>query len=109
MTPDSARVDLGNRGAAIGPQSIQRVGELWLMRVADCPGQLLATIIPPSNLSWSAKASIEPARRAFADLTPTQRRFFAPLPGDAIVFGGRDRGQPPRSPWPNRTSTCPCL
>lgn len=94
MTPDSARVDLGNRGAAIGPQSIQRVGELWLMRVADCPGQLLATIIPPSNLSWSAKASIEPARRAFADLTPTQRRFFAPLPGDAIVFGGAIEATP---------------
>ncbi|EMI58429.1 hypothetical protein [Rhodopirellula sallentina] len=49
---------------------------------------MLAAIIPPSNLTWSAKAAIEPSRKAFSDLTAEQRRFFAPLPGDAIVFGG---------------------
>ncbi|MBB3209978.1 hypothetical protein FHS27_005824 [Rhodopirellula rubra] len=84
----------GNRGAAIAGQSIQRVDALWLIRAVDCPGQMLAAIIPPSNLSWSAKAAIEPSRKAFSDLTAEQRRFFAPLPGDAIVFGGAIEATP---------------
>ncbi|WP_250929911.1 polysulfide reductase NrfD family protein [Aporhodopirellula aestuarii] len=94
--PPRARgvVPPSNRGAAIAGQSIQYVGALWLIRAADCPGQLLATIIPPSNLSWSAKAAIEPSRKAFSDLSAEQRRFFAPLPGDAIVFGGAIQATP---------------
>ncbi len=65
----------------------QIVRPLWMMRVTKCPGQLLATIIPPSDLSWTAKAAIHPARMEFSELTASQRRFFAPLPGDAIVLG----------------------
>lgn len=70
------------------------LGQLWLTRVKDCPGQLLATIIPPTNLSWTAKAAIDPARIEFADLDSEQRQFFAPLPGDAIVFGGAIESTP---------------
>ncbi|TWT65021.1 YML083C domain-containing protein [Allorhodopirellula solitaria] len=78
----------GNRAAALSDQWLQQTEPLWLMRAVDCPGQLLATIVPPAGMTWSAKASIEPSRIAFPDLSATQRRFFAPLPGDAIVFGG---------------------
>ncbi len=84
----------GNRGAAIRDEAIQRVGSMWLARTLDCPGQLLATIIPPANLSWSAKAAIEPSRLPFLQLSADERRFFAPLPGDAIVFGGAIEATP---------------
>ncbi|TWU01354.1 hypothetical protein [Neorhodopirellula pilleata] len=84
---------VGNNQAK-DPQRRTMLGPLWLMRVNDCPGQLLATIIPPANLSWTAKAAIDPSRIEFADLNSEQRRFFAPLPGDAIVFGGAIESTP---------------
>lgn len=82
--------------SAITPRTLngQQLPPLWLIRVDDCPGQLLASIIPPANLTWTAEAAIEPDRMEFSELTIEQRRFFAPLPGDAIVFGGAMQSTP---------------
>lgn len=83
-----------SHATAISDESSLITESLWLMRAIDCPGQLLATIVPPAGLSWSAKAAIEPSRVAFAELSAAERRFFAPLPGDAIVFGGAIESTP---------------
>ncbi len=83
-----------NGAARSGDGSVQSTEPLWLMRAVDCPGQLLATIVPPAGLSWSAQAAIEPSRITFTELSAAQRRFFAPLPGDAIVFGGAIEATP---------------
>ena len=80
----------GRRAVAVndpdGRPSRNEVGSLWFARVKDCPGRLTAAIIPPAAMSWTADTAIHPHRLDFADLSEQQRRFFAPLPGDAILF-----------------------
>ncbi|PHQ36050.1 DUF7133 domain-containing protein [Rhodopirellula bahusiensis] len=71
-----------------------RVNELWMIRVLGCPGQMTAAVIPPADMGWTAETAITPSRIDFSELTTQQRRYFAPLPGDAIVLSHSIRQTP---------------
>jgi len=71
-----------------------RVNELWMIRVLGCPGQMTAAVIPPADMGWTAETAITPSRIEFSELTAQQRRYFAPLPGDAIVLSHSIRQTP---------------
>ncbi|MFG0263822.1 MAG: PVC-type heme-binding CxxCH protein [Rhodopirellula sp. JB055] len=71
-----------------------RVNALWMIRVVNCPGQMTAAVIPPADMGWTAETAITPSRIEFSELSAEQRRFFAPLPGDAIVLGQSIRQTP---------------
>ncbi|MEM6978719.1 MAG: hypothetical protein AAF539_03560, partial [Planctomycetota bacterium] len=63
------------------------IRSLWMTRPIDYPSHLVAAIIPPAELSWTSKTAISPSRIGIESLSDNQRLFFAPLPGDSIVFG----------------------
>ncbi|WDQ18615.1 PVC-type heme-binding CxxCH protein [Rhodopirellula sp. P2] len=71
-----------------------RVNALWMIRVINCPGQMTAAVIPPADMGWTAETAITPSRIEFSELSTEQRRFFAPLPGDAIVLSQSIRQTP---------------
>ncbi|KLU03594.1 c-type cytochrome [Rhodopirellula islandica] len=71
-----------------------RVNALWMIRVIHCPGQMTAAVIPPADMGWTAETAITPSRIEFSELSTEQRRFFAPLPGDAIVLSQSIRQTP---------------
>ncbi|MEM9364962.1 MAG: hypothetical protein AAGD07_03125, partial [Planctomycetota bacterium] len=61
---------------------------LWALRVLETPGRLTALVVPTATASLSIVSTMDRSRLSLAELRSSERQFFAPIPGDAVAYGG---------------------